>query len=126
MLTSQGRPRLGIPPVAVNVAVLQQNSAFNTAYAAQPITALLKVRQGVKIARADEHIAQAQLEKGKREVLAGVEQLFWGLLAAQRICAGTVLAIAGAEELAKTGSLECADGIDSNPTRVVGNRKPDR
>jgi hypothetical protein len=29
----------------------------------QPITDLLKVRQGVKIAQADEQIAQAQLDK---------------------------------------------------------------
>jgi outer membrane protein TolC len=71
----------------------------------QPLTDLLKVRQGVKIAQADEQIAQAQLEKGTRELLLGVEQLYWGLLAAQRIRAGASGAVAGAEELARTGDL---------------------
>lgn len=111
MLTIKGRPRLGIPPIAKDVAVLQQDSAFNTVYAAQPITALLKVRQGVKLAQADQHIAQAQLQKGTREVLAGVEQLFWGLLATQRIRAGTLVALGAAEELAKTGNLEARTAV---------------
>ena len=44
----------------------------------QPLTDLLKVRQGVKIARADEQIAQAQQEEGIRKVASGVEQLYWG------------------------------------------------
>jgi outer membrane protein TolC len=60
----------------------------------------------VKVARADEGIAQAQLEQGTRALLSGVEQLFWGLLAAQRIRAGAVAGVAGAEEVAKTGLPE--------------------
>src|SRR5262249_425649 len=55
---------------------------------------------GVKAAKADEEIAQAQLEKGRRELLSGTEQLFWGLLAVQRIRAGAAEAVAAAEKLA--------------------------
>jgi outer membrane protein TolC len=90
----------------LSAAVFNQDSSFSTVYAAQPITALLKVCQGVKIARADEQTARADLEKGTRALLRGVEQLFWGILAAQRIRAGTLVAVAGAEELARTGNIQ--------------------
>lgn len=101
----------GLISMPVSVNVLNQDSSFSTVAAAQPITALLKVRQGVKIARADEQIAQAQLEKGTRELLAGVEQLYWGLLAAQRIRAGTLVAVGGAELLAKTKTIEARTAL---------------
>jgi outer membrane protein TolC len=106
-----GRDFLTIPSKTVAVPLILQDSEFSMITAVQPITDLLKVRQGVKIARADEQIAQAQLEKGTRELLSGVEQLFWGLLAAQKIRAGTVVALGGAEELAKTGSLEARTAL---------------
>jgi outer membrane protein TolC len=85
---------------------VNQNTALSTVAALQPITDLLKVRQGVRIARADEQIAQAQLEKGQRELISGVQQLFWGLLTAQRIRAGALAAAGGMEAMAKTGNLE--------------------
>lgn len=102
----RGRPLFTFPTTAVNVAVINQDTALNSVLVVQPITDLLKVRQGVKVARADEQIAQALMEKGTRELLSGAQQLFWGLLAAQRIQGGAQLAVAGAEELAKTGSLD--------------------
>jgi outer membrane protein TolC len=80
--------------------VLNQDSQFSTIAAVQPLTALLKVRAGVKAAQADEEIAQAQLDKGRRELISGTEQLFWGLLAVQRIRAGAAEAVAAAEKLA--------------------------
>src|SRR5262249_54853743 len=91
--------------------VLNQDTAFTTVAAVQPITDLLKVRQGVKIARADEQIAAAQRDKGTRELLSGVEQLYWGLLAAQRIRAGASAAVVGTEELARTGNLEARTAL---------------
>jgi hypothetical protein len=48
------------------VPVLNQDASFANIGAVQPLTDLLKVRQGVKIARADEGIAQARQEKGIR------------------------------------------------------------
>jgi outer membrane protein TolC len=91
-----------LPPISV--ATFNQDSSFSTVAVAQPLTALLKIRQAVQMARADREIAQAQLDKGTRELLIGVEQLYWGLLAAQRIRAGAATAAAGAEEVAKTGA----------------------
>jgi outer membrane protein TolC len=106
-----GRPLGTLPTTTVNVAVLNQETALNTIAVVQPITDLLKVRQGVKLARADEQIAQAMREKGTRELLSGVEQLYWGLLAAQRIREGAAAAVAGAEPLAKTGNLDARTAL---------------
>jgi outer membrane protein TolC len=97
----RGQPLANLPALAINVPILNQDSALTTLTAVQPLTALLKVRQGVKAARADEQIAQAQLDQGRRELVAGTEQLFWGLLAVQRIHAGAVEGVQAAEKLAK-------------------------
>ena len=107
----RGTPLLTLPSTTRNVAVVNEDTSFTTIAAVQPLTDLLKVRQGVKIAQADEQIAQAQLDKGRRELLSGVEQLFWGLLVAQRIRAGALQAAGGAEELAKTGNLEARTAL---------------
>jgi outer membrane protein TolC len=88
--------------------VLNENTSLTTLAAVQPLTALLKVRAGVQAARADEGIAQAQLDKGRRELASGTEQLFWGLLAVQRIRAGALEAVRGAEPLAKEPSAPVA------------------
>ena len=119
VLTTRGRNVVGpkgttianLPSVAINLPVVNQDTALNTVAAVQPITDLLKVRQGVKIAQADEQIAQAQLEKGTRELLSGVEQLFWGLLVAKKIQAGAQAAVAATEPLAKTGNLDARTAL---------------
>jgi outer membrane protein TolC len=100
------RTFLNIPATTLDVPLFNQDSQFSTITFLQPITDLLKVRQGVKIAQADYEIADAQRAKGEREVASGVEQLFWGLLAAQRIEAGILAAAGPTAELAKTGNLE--------------------
>ena len=102
----RGVPLVTFPATAVNVAVVNQDTSLAQFGAVQPITDLLKVRQGVRIAQADEGIARAELEKGTRDLASGVEQLFWGLLAARRIQAGAAAGIQGAELVAKTGSPE--------------------
>src|SRR5262249_15204209 len=101
----RGTPLVTLPSNTIDVAVINQDTALNSLFAVQPLTDLLKVRQGVKIAQADEQIAQAQLEKGTRELLSGVQQLYRGLLAARRIRAGAQAAVAGIEPLARTGDL---------------------
>src|SRR5262249_44828954 len=98
-------PRLGVPANQVAVNVFNQDLSLSTVGVAQPITALLKVRQGVKIAQADEQIAQAQLEKATRAILAGTEQLYWGLLASRRIRDGAQPAVKGGEEGVKKADV---------------------
>src|SRR5262249_52551221 len=106
-----GRPLATLPSNTINLPVVNQDTALNTVAVVQPITDLLKFRQGVKIAQADEQIAQAQMEKGTRELHSGVDQLYWGLLAAQRIRAGAQAAVTGTEPLAKTGNLEARTAL---------------
>jgi outer membrane protein TolC len=101
-----GRPLLTFPPTAIEAAVLNQDSNFLLISAVQPLTDLLLVRQGVNIARADQGIAQAELEAGVRKLMSGIEQLYWGLLAARRIQAGALESLKGAEQLAQTGLVE--------------------
>jgi outer membrane protein TolC len=80
--------RFGILPVGVRpvaVRAINQDSNLFSITLAQPITKLIAVNAAVKIARADEEIAKAQLAKGTRDLLSGVAQAFYGLLGARRI-----------------------------------------
>src|SRR5262249_1365377 len=90
---------------------------------AQPITKLIGVSALVDIARADEGIAAAQLDKGTRELLAGVAQAYYGLLAARRIQAALSLQAIMLEKLLQVkstaelslGLLELSKGLaDAN------------
>jgi outer membrane protein len=107
----RGRPLATFPATSVDLPVLNQNTNVANIGAVQPLTDLLKVRQGVKIAQADQQIAQAQEEEGIRKVASGVEQLYWGLLAVRRIQAGAAEGLQGAEMIAKTGSLEARTAL---------------
>ncbi len=114
VFTTKGRtlgPIFSFPPTSIEAAVYQQNSTLTTVNVVQPLTDLLKVRQGVKIAQADEQIAKAEIERGTRELVSGVEQLYWGLLAARRIQKGAVEGVLGAELLAQTGTLEARTAL---------------
>jgi outer membrane protein TolC len=107
----KGKPLVTFPPTTINVPVLNEDSSFANVAVLQPITDLLKVRQGVRIAQADQQIAQAELEKGARDLASGVEQLYWGLLAARRIQAGAREGVQGAEMLARTKNLEARTAL---------------
>jgi outer membrane protein len=107
----RGRVLATFPSTAVNVPFLNQDTSLSTVYALQPITDLLKVKQGVAIAKEDVQIARAQLEQGIRKVASGTEQLYWGLLAVRKIQGGAVEAVAGAELMAKSGALEARTAL---------------
>ena len=83
-------PRLPLPAVAVNL--FNQDYGMTSLTAVQPITALLKVRQGVIVTEADHQIAQSQAAQADRAIASGVEQLYCGLLAANRIYAAALSA----------------------------------
>ena len=106
VITTSNHPVLGIPPMNIPANVANQDSSFTSILLFQPVTDLLKVRDGVRIAQADEQIAQAQLEKGARELVSDLVQLYWGLLATQQIRAGILESYRGAEQLARLGTLE--------------------
>ncbi len=77
VLTTRGT----ILPTTVPVNVVNQDATLSTAFIAQPITKLIAVNALVQIDRADEHIAKAKLDKGAKDVLSDVTQIYYGLLA---------------------------------------------
>jgi outer membrane protein TolC len=50
---------------------------------AQPLTQLLKIREGERVARADERASQADLEGLREQIALAVRQLYYGLLTTQ-------------------------------------------
>jgi outer membrane protein len=101
-----GRPLVTFPATTAAFAVLNQDTSFVHVGAVQPLTDVFKVRQGVKIAQADQHIAEAEWQKGVRELASDVEQLYWGLLAVRKLEAGALDGLRQSEELAKTKTLD--------------------
>jgi outer membrane protein TolC len=87
-VVSVDRGKLGILNPGVStfaIPILSQNSSLTTVMVAQPITKLIGVNALTRIAKADEAVARAKLDKGVREVLGGVAQCYHGLLGARRI-----------------------------------------
>jgi outer membrane protein TolC len=101
-------PGIFNPATSVAVPVLQQDSTIYTAAAIQPITPLLKVRAAVEISEADVGAAEAQRQFARRELTKGVEQLYFGLLAAQRIQGGLQQAVAGARQMVDASNAPAA------------------
>jgi len=66
------------------VPLLNKDQTFVAVTVTQPVTPLLKVHQAVKIARAEERIAQAKAGQTISQVTSGVEQLYYSLLITQR------------------------------------------
>jgi outer membrane protein TolC len=93
---------LPISPIAVNV--VNQDLGLTTVTALQPITALLKVRQAVRAADADQQIARSQVEEADRAIASGVEQLYCGLLAADKILVGARAAAGAAAAAQQMGA----------------------
>lgn len=83
----------------ISTAVLNQDASLATIFVAQPITKLIAVNAAVQAARADQCIAQAQAEKGERDIVSGVTQLYHGILGARRIHAALGLQARLLEEI---------------------------
>jgi outer membrane protein TolC len=89
---------LPLPSVPIPINLLKQNLLFGGATAVQPLTQLLKVKQGVAVAANEEEIARAQARKGEDEVAYAVEQLYYGVLISRRQKSAAELKVAAAEE----------------------------
>jgi outer membrane protein TolC len=92
-----------LPPGSrtVAVSVINQDTNYAGALVVQPLTKLIAVNAAVQIARADQNAAQAQLDKGAREVISGVTQAYYGLIGAQRIQAALDLQVQLLEQALK-------------------------
>jgi outer membrane protein len=78
-------PSVTVPGKTIAANVVNQNALFGTVMAAQPITKLIGVSVLVDVANADAQIAAEQLDQGTRDLLSGVNQAYYGLLAAEQI-----------------------------------------
>ena len=120
-------PGIFNPATSIAVPVIEQDSAIYTAAAIQPITPLLKVREAVNISAADVGAAKAQQNFARRELVKGVEQLYFGLLATTRIRAGLEQAVAGAQQMAAASQspdaqislVQAQQGLLSADTQLV-------
>jgi outer membrane protein TolC len=88
------------PAQSIAVPIIEQDATTFVTAAIQPITPLLKVREAVNISAADVGAAEAQRAFARGELVKGVEQLYFGILASQRIRAGLEQAVAGAQQAA--------------------------
>jgi outer membrane protein TolC len=68
---------------SVEVPLLNKDQSVFLATVTQPVTPLLKVRQAVNLARADERIAQAKLSQATVDVTSNLESSYFALLIAQ-------------------------------------------
>jgi outer membrane protein TolC len=89
------------PSIPIPINLVKQNMFLGGATLAQPITQLYKVQQGVKVAASEQEIAKAQSAGREDEIHFAVEQLYYGLLIAQRQRAAAEAKVVAAEELFK-------------------------
>jgi outer membrane protein TolC len=89
------------PSIPIPINLVKQNLFFGGATLAQPITQLYKVQQGVKVASSERGIAEAQSAGREDEIHYAVEQLYYGLLIAQRQQTAAEAKAGAAEELFK-------------------------
>jgi outer membrane protein TolC len=77
-------PGLGpLPGKNLNVAQGSPDTILVRTQIAQPLTQLLKIREGERVARADELASQADLEGLREQIALSVRQLYYGLLTTQ-------------------------------------------
>ncbi|MEX2284532.1 MAG: TolC family protein [Gemmatimonadota bacterium] len=79
-------PELGgaFPPADLNVSQGGQAFFFTYTTLSQPITHFFKIREGVRVARADEVAARANLAKAEQDVAFGVMRAYAGVLIAEQ------------------------------------------
>jgi outer membrane protein TolC len=75
--------RVALPRRQLDAAVLNKDMTAVYFSATQPITPLLKVKQAVNLARADERIAEAKLAETTANVRVSVDPAYFALLIAQ-------------------------------------------
>ncbi len=85
-LTTIPLPSLGSVPIAENTGKGVGSDTFflNSTVLSQPVTQILKIREGTGVARSDQKVAAAETKKAENDVVYAVHQLYYGLLAATK------------------------------------------
>ncbi len=107
-----------IGPVPMSSLALIQGANqffYSTSTLAQPLTQMIKIRQGHQIARLETGIAASDLRKAENEVAVRVHEAYFGLLIAQRQEKAAELEVTAAEEKLR----EARKAVDSGNTLPV-------
>ncbi|MBS1827375.1 MAG: efflux RND transporter permease subunit [Acidobacteria bacterium] len=91
----------GLGPFPTGTMTFDQGSRMLTlgnTTLGMPLTQLWKIREGVKVASAEERVSVAELKKAEDEVVLGVTQLYFGLVAARAEIVACEAQIAAGEE----------------------------
>jgi len=107
-----------IGPVPMSSLALIQGSNqffYSTTTLAQPLTQMIKIRQGHQIARLETGIAASDLRKAENEIAVRVHEAYFGLLIAQRQKRAAELEVTAAEEKLR----EARKAVDSGNTLPV-------
>ncbi|MEN6604729.1 MAG: TolC family protein [Bryobacteraceae bacterium] len=107
-----------IGPVPISSLALIQGANqffYSTTTLAQPLTQMIKIRQGHQIARLETGIAASDLRKAENEVAVRVHEAFFGLLIAQRQKKAAELEVTATEEKLR----EARKAVDSGNTLPV-------
>jgi outer membrane protein TolC len=114
-------PGVIVPPVPV---VLEQGGnelLFTTTTLGQPVTQLVKIREGTRAAQAETGEAKADLSKARNEIAWGVQRIYLALLVTSRRTAALQAQVSAAEEkLRESESAVAAGNVLS--VAVLGSR----
>jgi outer membrane protein TolC len=94
---------------------------YSTSTLAQPLTQMIKIRQGHQIARLDAGIAASDLRKAENEVAVRVHEAFFALLIAQCQKRAAELDVAAAEEKLRD-ARKAVDSGNTLPVTATGAR----
>ncbi len=68
----------------IGIPLVNKDQSLFAVTVTQPVTPLFKVREAIRISRADERIAQAKADAAAAQVAANVEHAYFSLMVAQR------------------------------------------
>jgi outer membrane protein TolC len=113
------------PTVSRNVPLFDKDQTFVGPTVTQPLTPLFKVHEAVRIAKADERIAQAKANAVSIQLAADVERAYFDLLIAQRRQSEASANVEMAERRLQIASAAAApvDGVVERETALLEAKK---
>jgi outer membrane protein TolC len=113
------------PTVSRTVPLFDKDQTFVGPTVTQPLTPLFKIHEAVRIAKADERIAQAKADAVSIQLAADVERAYFDLLIAQRRQSEARANVEIAERKLQIASAAAApvDGVVERETAMLGAKK---
>jgi outer membrane protein TolC len=113
------------PTVSRTVPLFDKDMTFVGPTVTQPLTPLFKIHEAVRIAKADERIAQAKADAVSIQLAADVERAYFDLLIAQRRQAEARANVEIAERKLQIASAAAApaDGVVERETAILEAKK---